>query len=56
MEKYRGRRPLGRPGVDGRIIKMDRKGNRRLFHLFHLAQDKNKWWAVVNTAMNLDMQ
>lgn len=33
---------------------MDRKGNRMLFHMAK-DKDKNKWWAVVNTAMNIDM-
>ena len=35
-EKCEGRRPFGRPRL----------------HRIHLAQDKDKWWAVENTVMN----
>jgi hypothetical protein len=45
---------LGDPGVDGRIIL------RRIFgkwdggmNWIELAQDRDRWWALVNVVMNL---
>jgi hypothetical protein len=49
----RARNHLEDPGVDGRIIlrwifgKEDRSMN-----WIDLAQDRDRWWALVNTAMN----
>jgi hypothetical protein len=35
-------------------IRIDhRETGRERMDWIHLAQDRNKWWAVVNTAMNL---
>jgi hypothetical protein len=49
-----GRRPLGNPGLDGRIIlkwifeRLD--GG---MDWISLAKDRNRWRALVNTVMNL---
>jgi hypothetical protein len=52
--KPEGKRPLGRPKlrwVDN--IKMDlRETGYCGMDWTHLAQDKDQWWALVNTTMN----
>jgi hypothetical protein len=50
-----GRRPLGRPrrGWEDNI-KMDlREIGFRDVDWIHLAQDRDRWWALVNTVMKL---
>jgi hypothetical protein len=53
--KPKGKRPLGRPRhrrVDH--IEIDLKRVRMGWYgLIDLAQDKDQWWALVNTVMNL---
>jgi hypothetical protein len=44
---------LENPGVDRRIIKMGLQKRNRGMDWTDLAQDRNKWWAVVNVVMNL---
>jgi hypothetical protein len=55
MGKPKGKSPLGRPRrrwEDG--IRMDlRKTGWVSVHWIHLAQDRDRWWALVNTVMNL---
>jgi hypothetical protein len=50
-----GRRPLGRPRrIWEDNIKMDlREIGFGDVDWIHLAQDRNRWWALVNTVMNL---
>jgi hypothetical protein len=55
VRRTEGKRPLGRPRRRWEdIIKMDLKeigfGD---VDWIHLAQDKDGWWALVNTVMNL---
>ena len=51
----REREHLEDPGVDGRIILrwISRKWDRGGMGWVELAQDRGKWWAVVNLVMNL---
>jgi hypothetical protein len=43
-------------GVDGRIIlKMDRDVGWGSMDWIDLAQDRDRWWAVVNAVMNLQV-
>jgi hypothetical protein len=53
--KPEGRRPLGRPKRRWEYgIKMDlRETGFGDVDWIHLAQDKDRWWALVNTVMNL---
>jgi hypothetical protein len=55
MGKPEGKRPLGRPKrrwEDG--IRMDlREIVRGSVDWIHLAQDRDRWWAVVSAVMNL---
>jgi hypothetical protein len=45
---------LGDPGVDGRIIKMDiREVGWEDMNWIDLAQDRDRWRALVNVVMNL---
>jgi hypothetical protein len=49
-----GRRPLGRPRRRWEDIKMDlREIGFGDVSWIHWAQDRDMWWAVVNTVMNL---
>jgi len=52
--KPEGKRPLGRPGVDGRIIlKWTFRNWGGSMDWIALAQDWDRWRALVNAAMNL---
>jgi len=53
--KHGGKRPLGRPKRRWKgNIRMDlREKGCEVVDWIHLAQDKDQWWAVVNTVMNL---
>jgi hypothetical protein len=48
-----GRRPLGRPGVDGRIILKWIKMRNGCMDWTERTQDMDKWRALVNAVMNL---
>jgi hypothetical protein len=49
-----GRRPLGRPRRKWEDIKMDlREIGFWDVDWIHWAQDRDRWWALVNTVMNL---
>jgi hypothetical protein len=52
-----GRRPLGRPrrGWEDNIKMYLREIGFGDVDWIHLAQDRDKWWAVVNTVMNLQV-
>jgi hypothetical protein len=51
----RERNHLGDPGVDGRIILrwILRKYGSSGMNSIGLAQDRDRWWALVNSVMNL---
>ena len=51
----KGRDHLEDPGIDGRIIIRwtFRKWAGRGMNCIHLAQDKDRWWALVNSIMDL---
>jgi hypothetical protein len=51
----KGRNHLEDPGIDRRIILrwIFRKWARRGRNCTDLAQDKDRWWALVNSIMNL---
>jgi hypothetical protein len=55
--KPEGKRPLRRPSHRWKdSIKMHfRKIECKGMGWFHLTQDRNQWWALVNTAMNLEV-
>jgi hypothetical protein len=54
MGKPEGKRPLGRPKRRWDGIRMDlREINWGSVDWIQLAQDRDRWWAVVNTVMNL---
>ena len=42
-------------GLDVDIIKMDLKNNMGGYGLDHLAQDRDKWHALINLVMNLQI-
>jgi hypothetical protein len=44
---------LGDPGIDGDNIKMDLQEVGWGLDWIELAQDRDRWWAVVNAVMNL---
>jgi hypothetical protein len=50
-----GRKPLGRPRHSWEnTIRMDlRETGWKGVDWIHLAQDRDRWWAIVNTVMNL---
>ena len=54
--KPEGKRPLGRPrrGWEGNI-KMDLQEMGGGGDWMELAQDRDRWWALVNTVMNLQV-
>ena len=57
MEKPEGRRPLGRPrhrwedNVKMDLQEVGLKGT----DCINLAQDRDRWWALVNAVMNLQV-
>ena len=55
MGKPEGKRPFGDPGVDGRIILrwIFRKWDVGDVDWIELAQDRDRWRALVNVVMNL---
>jgi hypothetical protein len=54
VKKPEGKRPLGRPRHRGEDnIKMDLQEVGRGMDWIDLAQDRDRWWAVVNVVMNL---
>jgi hypothetical protein len=55
LGKLEGKRPLGRSWCrwEDNIRKNVREIWWKVVELIHLAQDREQWWAVVNTVMNL---
>jgi hypothetical protein len=52
--EHKGNRPLGRPRRRWKDVKLDiREIGCEGVDWIHLAQDRNQWWAVVNTVMNI---
>jgi hypothetical protein len=51
LGKPEGKRPLGRPRKDG--IRMDLREIGLGVDWIRLAQDRDRWWAVVSAVMNL---
>jgi hypothetical protein len=53
--KPKGKRPLGRPRCrwENNVVMDLREIGWEGVDLFHLAQDRDQWWALVNTVMNL---
>jgi hypothetical protein len=56
--KYERKRPLGRPRLDGRIILgwIFRKWDVGGIDWIGLAQDRDRWRAIMNAVMNLRVQ
>jgi transposase len=53
VRKPEAGKPLGRPGVDGRIIlKWIFKNLDGGIDWIDLTQDRDRWWAFVNAVMN----
>jgi len=52
--KPEGKRPLGRKGINGRII-LRWKWDVGVWTGFKVAQDRHRWWALVNVAMDLQV-
>jgi hypothetical protein len=55
--KPEGKRPFGRSDCrwKGNIIMDVKETGREGVHWMHLAQNKDQWWALVNTVMNLQV-
>jgi hypothetical protein len=54
VEKPEGKRPLGRETQVGDNIKMDlREVGWDGIDWIHVTQNRDQWWALVNTVMNL---
>jgi hypothetical protein len=54
--KPEGKRPLGRPSIVGKIILNGSSGSRwGVIDWIDLSQDRDRWWALVNTVMNLQV-
>jgi hypothetical protein len=55
VRKSEGKRPLGDPGLDGRIILkwIFRKWDIGVMDCLELAQDRDRWRAFLNAVMNL---
>jgi hypothetical protein len=51
--KPEGKRPLGRPRRDGKILERILEKRWKGVDWIHLAEDRDQWRAVVNTVMNL---
>jgi hypothetical protein len=52
--KPEGKKPLGRPGRVKIILKwILRETGWEVVDWMHLIQDRDQWWAPVNTVMNL---
>ena len=54
MEKPEGKRPLGKPSIRWEDnIKMDLQGvGWGVMDLIEVAQDSDRWWALVSTVMD----
>ena len=53
--KSEGRRPLGRPrhGWEDYYLNASSRHGMGSMGWIHLAQDRDRWWALVNVVMNL---
>jgi hypothetical protein len=53
--KMKGRDNSEDPGADGRMISKWILGKQsgKCVDMIHVAQDRDRWWAIVNTVMNL---
>jgi hypothetical protein len=52
--KLEGKNHLEDQGIDGKTVRTDlMKRGWEVVDWLHLAQDKEQWWAVVTTVMNL---
>jgi hypothetical protein len=55
--KPEGRDHLKYLDIDGRVILKSSKKNRvGRCGLYHLAQDRDWWWTLVNTVMNIQVK